>query len=175
MEYRCLNTEEINTKIFSDFVRHQNVTKCYRRENSCWKVKEDPFIDDWTPDDYKKLISDLRRTANSGGFVYAALLNGNIKGFVSVESEIFDEGERYMDLSSIHVSEESRGFGIGTKLFYAAADFARKKGAKKLYISSHSALESQIFYRGLGCVDAKIPNKKHVEKEPFDCQLEYKL
>ena len=41
--------------------------------------------------------------------------------------------------------------------------------------SAHSAIETQRFYRSLGCVDAAQPLQKHVEAEPFDCQLEYDL
>ena len=42
----------------------------------------------------------------------------------------------------------------------------------KLYISAHSAVESQAFYKALGCVEAQVYNKEHVEKEPYDCQME---
>lgn len=30
----------------------------------------------------------------------------------------------------------------------------------------------QAFYRALGCVEAQVYNKEHVEKEPYDCQME---
>ena len=80
-----------------------------------------------------------------------------------------------MDLSSIHVSEELRGSGVGTALFTAAGNWARAKGAGKLYISAHSAVETQAFYRNLGCVDAAVCDPRHVEAEPFDCQLEFAL
>ena len=65
--------------------------------------------------------------------------------------------------------------GIGKALFLAASEWAKKQGAKKLYISSHSAIETQRFYRSMGCVDAAEYNQKHVEAEPYDCQLEYVL
>ena len=64
---------------------------------------------------------------------------------------------------------------IGAVLFEAAATWAKENGAEKLYISAHSAVESQAFYRNLGCVEAQVYSQKHVEKEPYDCQLEYKL
>ena len=62
--------------------------------------------------------------------------------------------------------------GIGRTLFDAAKEWARKNGAEKLYISAHSAVESQAFYKAMGCVEAKEYNQKHVEEEPYDCQLE---
>ena len=65
-----------------------------------------------------------------------------------------------------------RGTGIGKKLFNAAKDWANKHGAKKLYISAHSAVETQAFYKAMGCTEAQVYNQKHTEAEPFDCQLE---
>ena len=80
-----------------------------------------------------------------------------------------------MDLTNIHVSEDVRRRGIGKKLFEEATFWEKKQGAEKIYISAHSAVESQAFYKAMGCVEAKQYQQKHVEQEPFDCQLEYSL
>ena len=175
LKYRILNAEEVNREIFKDFIRHQNVTKCWRKENGRWIIKEAPFIDDWTEKDYQILIYCLKNTITSNGFVYAAFYDGKLKGFVSVESEIFGGKQGYCDLSSIHISEDMRRKGIGRTLFLAAKEWAKQKGAKKLYISAHSAVESQAFYKSMGCVEAEVYNQKHVEDEPYDCQLECSL
>lgn len=172
IEYRQLHIEEICRELFRDFIRHQKVTKCLRRQDGKWVVKDDPFIDDWSEEDYRTLVACLKNTVSTGGFVYGAFCNGKLKGFTSVESEIFGGENRYLDLSCIHVSEDMRGQGIGKRLFCTAKEWAREKGAKKLYISAHSAVESQAFYRAMGCVDAQEYNQKHVEAEPYDCQLE---
>ena len=58
--------------------------------------------------DYQKLIFCLKNTIASDGFVYAAFYDGKLKGFVSVESEIFGGKQGYCDLSSIHISEDMR-------------------------------------------------------------------
>ena len=50
--------------------------------------------------------------------------------------------------------------------------WASCKKAEKLYISAHSAVESQAFYKSLGCVEASEYSLYHVSREPFDCQLE---
>ncbi|MBD5114737.1 MAG: GNAT family N-acetyltransferase [Ruminococcaceae bacterium] len=173
--YRNISLNEICRELFKDFNRHQRVEKCWRKENDKWVIKNDPFIDDWSEEDYKILVSCLKHTVETGGFVYGAFYNGSLKGFVSVEADIFGGKQRYMDLSSIHISEDMRGNGMGTVLFNEAKAWAKKKGAEKLYISSHSAVESQAFYKKMGCVEAEVYNKEHVEKEPYDCQLECKL
>lgn len=175
MEYRNLQEQEIDRGLFRFFIRHQVVDQCLRRENGVWVVRSNPFIDDWTEEDYCTLISCLHNTVCTGGFVYGAFSDGKLKGFTSVENGSFGGENRYYDLSSLHVSEDMRRNGIGKTLFLAAADWARKQGAKKLYISSHSAIESQAFYRSMGCAQASEYNQKHVEAEPYDCQLEYVL
>ena len=175
MEYRVLQEQEIERGLFRNFIRHQVVDQCLRRENGVWVVRHDPFIDDWTEADYQILIDCLHNTVRTGGFVCGAFSERELKGFVSVENGFFGGENRYYDLSSLHVSEDMRRTGIGKALFLAAAEWAGKQGAKKLYISAHSAIESQAFYRSMGCVEASEYNQKHVEAEPYDCQMEYVL
>lgn len=190
IQYRTLNSNEINRQLFRHFVRRQKVTLCRRRESGEWVWKSDPFIDDWSEDDYEILVKCLKNTILTGGFVYAVFYcqdnrmelpiessanDPHLKGFVSVEPRFFGSQKQYLDLSSIHVSADLRGQGIGKALFTSAAEWARRKGAKKLYISSHSAMETQAFYKAMGCVEAEEYNQKHVKAEPYDCQLEYKL
>lgn len=174
-QYRKLCENELCRELFRGFIRRQVVTKCWRRENGCWVIKDDPFIDDWSEADYQTLVACLKNTISTGGVVYAAFLDSSLKGFASVESAFFGKGKEYLDLTSIHVSADLRGSGIGKSLFLLAKDWAREKGAKKLYISAHSAVESQAFYRKMGCVEAKFYHQQHVAAEPFDCQLECKL
>lgn len=49
-----------------------------------------------------------------------------------------------------------------------------KNYSKNLYVirTSQNAVESQAFYKALGCVEAELYNEEHVETEPYDCQLE---
>lgn len=175
IKYRKLNDKEIDRKLFAGFIRRQIVTKCRRRENGVWTVRDNPFIDDWSEKDYEFLVSCLKNTCRTGGVVYAAFCNGSLKGFTSVESGFFGGENKYLDLSCIHVSEDMRNQGIGRELFAMAKHWAKEHGAAKLYISAHSAIESQAFYEKMGCVEAMQYNMEHVEKEPYDCQLECAL
>ena len=173
LTYRTLCKQEINRELFRHFIRRQVVEKCLRRKDGRWEVQEDPFIDDWSEEDYKTLVACLQNTLSTGGFVYGAFCGEKLKGFASVEGALFGGENWYLDLSCIHVSADMRG--NGRTLFFAAKDWAREKGAAKLYISAHSAVESQAFYKAMGCVEAKQYNLRHVEQEPFDCQLECAL
>lgn len=170
--YRNVAYEELAVELFAHFQRHQVVTKCWRKRDEDWEIQDAPFVDDWGLDEYKILIDCLKNTLATGGLVYGAFKEGKLKGFISVEAEFFGKKKEYLDLSAIHVSEDLRGHGIGKKLFAEAKRWAKQKGAGKLYISAHPAVESQAFYRSLGCTWAEECNAAHVEKEPFDCQLE---
>lgn len=170
--YKPLTTEEIKIDLFAHFYRRQKVTECYRFIDGIWQIKECPFIDDWTMEEYQELTSCLQHTLKTNGYVLGAFLDKQLKGFVSVESSFFGENRDYLDLSSLHVSNDMRQQGIGKKLFCSAKNWAKKRGAKKLYISSHSAVETQSFYQAMGCVDAMEINEMHVISEPFDRQLE---
>lgn len=118
--YRTLTEKEICRDLFRYFIRHQVVTDCWRRDNGEWVIRPDPFIDEWTEADYQALIADLRETVRSFGFVYAAFCDGQLKGFVSVTSELFGTSKQYLDLTNLHVSEDQRRCGIGKALFAAA-------------------------------------------------------
>lgn len=172
IEYRPLREDEIDRALFARFVRRQVVTDCLRREGGAWVVRSAPFVDDWSEADYAFLVRCLQHTAHTGGLVLGAFADGALVGFASVEGQPYGSAGRYRDLSALHVSQNRRGGGIGRALFAAAKDWARRQGAEKLYISSHSAMETQGFYAAMGCVDAAEPWQKHIEQEPFDRQLE---
>lgn len=97
-QYRILQEEEIDRDLFREFIRRQNVAKCWRKEEGAWVIKDAPFVDDWTEEDYQILVSCLKNTAATGGFVYGAFCGGVLKGFVSVEPGLLGREQEYMDL-----------------------------------------------------------------------------
>ena len=174
-EFRTVAREELTMELFSQFRRRQVVDGCLRQEQEQWVVKSDPFVDQWSREDYEFLIKCLKNTLETGGVVFGAFSQGVLKGFASVEGKPVGSKGQYRDLTSLHVSEELRGAGIGRRLFEMAALWAKAQGGKKLYISSHSAVETQRFYQAMGCVDAKELLEEHVAREPLDRQLELVL
>lgn len=172
---RRISAQELDIPLFSDFHRRQQVTRCWRKIHHQWVVVDNPFVEDWSEAEYAFLVRCLRNTIAAGGVVYGAFPEGKLKGFASVENTFFGSRKQYLELSCIHVSEDCRGAGIGRKLMEEAKAWARARGAEKLYISAHSAVESQAFYQAMGCREAEEYNRSSVEKEPDDCQLELSL
>ncbi|TLG73012.1 GNAT family N-acetyltransferase [Culicoidibacter larvae] len=163
----------MTTTLFSNFIRHQQVEAAWRKVEGRWQVMPVVFVDDWNSNDYRVLVEHLKNTLLTGGMVYGAFADGVLKGFASIEANPLGSKREYRDLTSLHVSEDMRGYGVGRRLFAMAAAWAKVQGAAKLYISAHSAVETQAFYKAMGCVEAAEYNRQHVEAEPFDCQLEY--
>lgn len=180
MNYRTLDCGQITRELFCTFERRQSVTKCWRRIDGQWVVRDIPFTEwyteRWDDEDFSALVRCLQHTLSAGGTVIGAFdVSGQLKGFAAVESGFFGTVYRYLDLSLLHVSAEMRGNGIGGKLFAMAAEWAKAQGADRLYISSHCALETQAFYKAMGCVEAEEYNMEHVLLAPYDCQLELRL
>ncbi len=175
INYHQLNETEINESLFANFNRYQEVTKCWRKENGQWILKDIAFTEQWGPAEYSFLVKCLVNTVKTGGCVLGAYDHNKLIGFASVENEFFGSKKEYLQLSSLHISHDYRGKGIGKNLFSLAGRKAKELGAQKLYISAHSSQETQAFYRALGCIEAEEYNEELVAAEPCDCQLEYRL
>ena len=175
MEFINIKADNIKVELFSKFKRYHKVTKCWRKIEGKWVIKDIAFTEEWGIEEYKILALCLKNTVETGGLVMGAFSDGVLKGFISVEAGLFGKNKEYLDLSSIHVSLDMRGNGVGKELFRLAKKWAKDHGAKKLYISSHSSVESQAFYKAMGCIEAEEYSIKHIEREPCDCQLECKV
>ena len=175
MLIRPLTETELSPALFAGFHRHQVTTRCKKKIDNVWREVDCAFEDeDWDADDLIELTGLLRQILARDGIVFGAFDdNGVLKGFSAVEGRFTGSAGQYLDLVWLHVSEDLRGYGIGKTLFLRSADWAKVHGAKKLYISAHSALESQAFYAAMGCVEAEEYDPVHVENEPGACQLEF--
>lgn len=175
LTYEILTEPQITLSLFRHFNRYQEVRRCWRKEEGVWVLKDIAFVDDWSLIQYEFLVKCLKHTVDTGGFVFGGFTQGRLIGFASVESRRFGSRKQYVQLSCIHVSCESRGTGLGKGLFQCAIAAGRKLGAEKLYISAHSAEETQAFYHAMGCVEAEEYDKELSEAEPCDCQMEFVL
>ncbi len=173
--YRALTLDDLSPALLRDFRRHQVVTKCLRRIDGQWKALDIPFVDDWDESNRARKLREIEACIRGGDLALGALIGGELKGLSLVLRQPLGSRGQYRVLDSFHVSEEYRRHGIGRQLFLRSADWAKAMGGEKLYISAHSAVESQAFYRAMGCVDTVEPDPAHVAEEPCDCQLEYVL
>ena len=111
-------------------------------------MQKAPSTEEWSKSDIVSLVDRLTYTLRSGGIMLGALINHCLVGFASLEYDSFGPDYEYIQLSNLYVSYGHRRKGIGRTLFAMACSHAKRMGARKLYISAHSAEETQAFFKG---------------------------
>jgi GNAT superfamily N-acetyltransferase len=170
--YKELSLEEVHENFLSTFNRYQETKQVLVKHQDQLIMKTDSFIDDW--DDVKKLsvIQSLKTCIQAGGSVFGVYHQTELIAFANVESTRFSMHNEYVELPYIHVSYDLRGSGIGKKLFEVCCKKAKLLGAEKLYIAAHPSVETQRFYKQMGCTLASEINAQILNKEPLDLQME---
>lgn len=169
---RSLGLEDLKDTSLNHFSRYQVTDQVLFKENNHYKLKSDHFIDDWDDNKKVRVIDDLRTCIMEGGTVIGAFKCEELAGFANIESCFFGSKMEYLELPYIHISSERRGYGIGKNLFEKCCEEAKRLGAAKLYIAAHPSVESQGFYKAMGCREAVEINEKIWSREPLDIQLE---
>ncbi|NMH72733.1 GNAT family N-acetyltransferase [Bacillus sp. RO2] len=175
MNILILDPQEIPGNFLSGFKRYQETKVVYVVDNNQLLKKEDAFVDDWNEQQKRNIASHLRKTAEKGGAVICVKEDGKVLGFSVIEPDQFGTESTYLELSFIHVSADYRGQKIGEKLFRKTMEKAREMGANKLYIGAHPAVETQHFYKKMGCLPAQEIHQPIYDREPRDVQLEVTL
>ncbi|MED4784428.1 GNAT family N-acetyltransferase [Brevibacillus choshinensis] len=173
--YRELTMEDLDTTLLNQFNRYQETHRVWYIEDGQWKQKDDYFVERWDEEKKQLVLQDLQRCVQTGGIVVGSYLADTLVGFANVEGTFFGSHHEYLELPYIHVTNECRGKRIGKELFALCCKKAKSKGATKLYIAAHPSVETQQFYRSVGCVLAKEINQSIYEREPLDIQLERAL
>lgn len=175
IEYVKLSTENFCMNSLDNFKRYQKVTRCWRKHNDTYTLTPVSYTENWSLLELREVAEKILKALCSGNAAFGAVCVGEIIGFALIERESFGSENQYVDLAEFYVSAPFQRKGIGKKLFGLSCGAAKDFGAKKLYISAHSAKESIAAYRSYGCVSALEINRVLAEKEPCDLQLEFDL
>lgn len=169
---KVLSLNDLTDTFLSEFNRYQVTNQVLFKENHQYKMKSDHFIDDWDDNKKAQVIQDLRICIDQGGSAIGAFDEAGLAGFANIDGCFFGLKMQYLELPYIHISSERRGSGIGKILFKKCCEEAKKLGAGKLYIAAHPSVESQEFYKAMGCDEAVEINDVILSREPLDIQLE---
>lgn len=117
----------------------------------------------------------LESCLDRGGWL-GGLYHGDVLvGVVALDSRFIGQTGDMLQMSFLHVGRPYRDRGLGRQLFLAAAEQARSRGARRMYVSATPSEHTVNFYLGLGCVVAAAPNPDLFDLEPEDIHLEYAL
>lgn len=170
-----LNTNNFNENSLDGFILKQRVTNCWRKINGEYQLLPVCYTEEWNLCERKQMAQKIISAIRCKATAIAAFIDNSVVGFALLSNYLFGNEKKYIDLAEFYVSEPYRRNGIGKLLFDKICLEARRLGARKLYISAHSAEESIAAYKKYGCVLAEEPDIAHIDKEPFDLQLEYDL
>lgn len=177
MDAAAIRLEGLNAQNFTEasldaFVRHQEVTHCWRKTDGEWRLLPVRFTEEWDAEECRRIAGGL----SAGSIVGFGAFDGDaVVGYITVGTARLGSRGQYVQLVEFEVSEGYRGRKIGKRLFELGCGAARALGAQKLYISAHSSEESQAAYRALGCVHAQEIDAALAQAEPCDVQMEYAL
>ena len=175
LRFERLTKQNFDEHALDAFVRHQEVTQCWRRIDGEWRLLPIRFTEDWNLQECRRIAGNIAGKLDADIVGYGAFDEGIVVGFITIGTACFGSRGQYVQLAEFEVSEDYRGMKIGKQLFALGCEAARALGAGKLYISAHSSMESQEAYRALGCVHAEEINAALAEAEPCDVQMEYTL
>jgi N-acetylglutamate synthase-like GNAT family acetyltransferase len=168
--------DELTPGLLDGFQRYQEVNQVWRVVDARKVLVACTYTEDWDKNRLDRVVRDqLAPCLEEGGAVWTARRDGKTIAFAALLSRFFGSHNQYLELKQLQVSHDGRRLGLGRRLFNLVCEEARIRGAKKLYISAHSAVASQEFYTSIGCTDADEPNAVLVEREPYDIQMEYQL
>ena len=173
---RAMTVADLHVHMMDGFNRHQVVTRILCENGRVKKLRR-PRVEEWTAGDNTYIIKNLfigtvcqRQYYPGEPQVFAAFRGEQVVGFASWD-RYWGKEKDYAVLGRLFVSLECRRMGLGRRLFELCAEAARAEGAQTLFISAEPAVETQAFYRSMGCVIAK----KRLYGPKKDVPLEYPL
>jgi len=105
-----------------------------------------------------------RITENPDNYVFVAELDGQIVGTVTlyVKPKFIREGRYVGRIADVATRDNYEGKGIGRELILAAVEEAKKRGCRKVTLSSRK--EAVEFYKKLGFVEWEVEMRMNFEE-----------
>ena len=117
--------------------------EAFRELNEAWIAKHFEVEDE----DRKVLEDPIGHILKPGGALIIAEQDGVAIGTCA----LLAMGEGSFEVAKMTVSERCRGLGIGKKLLAHVIEYARERGAKRLYLETNSKLANAVHvYESLG-------------------------
>ena len=133
----------------------------------------------WPPGEAELYTPLLEASYDRGGWFYGLfddhLAGSPLAGLAILDNQWLGREQDQLQLKFLHVSAAYRHQGLGRRLFELAKSEARRRGARRLYISATSSQHTVDFYLRLGCRVTDEPDPELFALEPEDIHFEYDL
>jgi predicted N-acetyltransferase YhbS len=125
----------------------------------------------WPPGESEIYTSLLVECFDRGGWFYGLFDDGVLIAVAILDNQWIGERGDLLQLKFLHVSCAYRDQGIGRRLFDLAANEARRRGAKGIYVSATPSEHTIKFYVARGCKVTTNPDPELYALEPEDIHL----
>ena len=170
IEYRPLRREEIPAIWTID--RRERIERIFRAGHDGLVLEDAPFdVPGWEPGKPAAMTPVFEASFDAGAWFRAAFEGDRLVGIAILENELFGADGRTLQLSFLHVSDGTRGSGVGRSLFEQARDEAGRRGAARMYVSASPTERTVRFYLARGCEVLAEPDARLFELEPEDIHL----
>jgi len=171
MQYRVLARSEAT--LLSQIDRSEIIDHIYKmREGKLELTAEHYDVPDWSPAEKVRRIDSLCADYDEGATLFGAFDQDMLVGLSVLSHSSVGSGDHRLNLNGLWVSCAYRNRGVGTQLVQLAAQEARRRGSRYLYVSATRSENSVRFYMGLGMRLAQPPDPLLLQKEPEDIHLE---
>ena len=174
MEYRLLTRAEISRLVQID--RTESIDDIYYlRDGNLTAEKEHWDVPDWSPEEKQQRVAVLQEIYDKGATFFGAFDGETLVGMSVLDHNQLRSGVARLNLEGLWVSHPYREKSIGKTLFRLAAQEARRRGAKTLYVSATPSENTIRFYMSMGCHLAESVDSHLFEEEPEDIHLQLML
>ena len=156
--------------------RSEIIEAAYRVDDGALSLAADHHVVRGWPAGLPAEKTPVFEAAHDAGGWFCGLFDGQrLVGIAILDPGLFGEASDVLQLSFFYVDAALRGRGLGKALFEAAQEEARKRGARRLYISATPTHNTVDFYRRRGCRLLDRPDPALFDAEPDDIHLGYDL
>lgn len=171
---RTLSRDEISKVWTID--RAEVIDAVYYLEDGALVLKPEHYdMRGWPAGEAAKYTPELENCHDAGGWFHGLFEGERLAAAAVLENRFIGCGRDMLQLKFLHVSRGYRSRGLGKRLFRLAEEEARRRGARRMYVSATPSERTIGFYLSLGCKVTGEPDPELFALEPLDIHLEYDL
>jgi GNAT superfamily N-acetyltransferase len=183
IECRAMRREDLHVHMMDRFEFYREITRQARKSGRVVKLRR-PKVELTGADDGADFIKywfissvAVQEFYHGSDDTFAAFAGGQVLGFAVLRDRPLGKEKDIAQLLRMFMSLDCRRMGLGKRLFKLCAETARAAGMRRLVVNTDRSVESQAFYRAVGCApmgkDEALP--KEIRAGKRDILMEFTL
>lgn len=89
IKFEKLTKQNFSEYSLDDFVRHQDVTECWRNVDGEWKLLPIKFVEEWDWEECRSIAKNIFENLDKNIVGYGALEDGILVGYITIGTSLF--------------------------------------------------------------------------------------